>query len=407
MSRGLGFALPSSRMDLQNLRILFVHSGSDLYGASRSLLRLSSRLVKDGEVVRVVLPYDGPLVSALKEKNVSVVIQKTLPIIERQKVRSVFGVFQILFNVIFSTLGLLKILRQFKPHLIHTMTAVILTSGLAAKLMHIPHIWHVRESFAEFGKLWRFYQKYMLWLSSKIICVSTPIAEQFAQYGHTQKIEVIHNGFPAAEFAGVSEDRVNQFRSKYAVTGITCLVGVVGRIKYQRKGQEVFVKAAGLLRNKFPNAFFLCIGSPFPGNESHLVNLQNLIRELNLDSYVLYTGDVEDIKAAIAALDVLVLSSVQLEPFGGVIVEAMALSRPVVATNIGGSIEQVVDGVTGYLVDPGDAQSLAIGIGNLLDSPERRRIFGENGRARFLEKFEFETFYRKILNLYEGIIAHG
>ena len=402
----MGFALPSSRMDFQNLRILFVHSGSDLYGASRSLLRLSSRLVKDGEVVRVVLPYDGPLVSALKEKNVSVVIQKTLPIIERQKVRSVFGIFQILFNVIFSTLGLLKILRQFRPHLIHTMTAVILTSGLAAKLMHIPHIWHVRESFAEFGKLWRYYQKYMLWLSSKIICVSTPVAEQFEQYKNSRKIQVIHNGFPIDEFAGVSDDRVDQFRSKYAGAGITCLVGVVGRIKFQRKGQEVFVKAASLLRNKFPDVRFLCIGSPFPGNESHLVNLQRLIRELGLENYVLYTGDIEDIKAAIAALDILVLSSPQPEPFGGVVVEAMALSRPVIATKIGGSIEQVVEDVTGYLVEPGNAESMAIGIESLLNSPERRHRFVENGRARFLEQFEFEKFYQKILNLYEGVIAH-
>ena len=377
-----------------------------MYGASRSLLRLSSRLVKDGEVVRVVLPYEGPLVSALKEKNVSVVIQKTLPIIERPKVRSVFGIFQILFHIIFSTLGLLKILRQFKPHLIHTMTAVILTSGLAAKLMHIPHVWHVRESFAEFGKLWRYYQKYMLWLSSKIICVSTPVAEQFDEYKNSGKIQVIHNGFPIDEFASVSDDRVDQFRSKYAASGITCLVGVVGRIKFQRKGQEVFVKAASLLRNKFPDVRFLCIGSPFPGNESHLIKLQQLIQELDLENYVLYIGDVEDIKAAIAALDILVLSSVQPEPFGGVVVEAMALSRPVVATKIGGSIEQVVEDVTGYLVEPGNAKSMAFGIESLLNSPERRRSFGENGRTRFLEQFEFEKFYQKIINLYERVIVH-
>ena len=388
------------------MRILFVHSGSDLYGASRSLLRLSSRLVKDGEVVKVVLPYDGPLVSALKEKNVNVVIQKSLPILERQKVRSIFGIFQILLNVIFSTFGLLMISRQFKPHLIHTMTAVILTSGPAAKLMHVPHIWHVRESFAEFGKLWLYYQKYMLWLSSKIICVSTPVAEQFEGYKNSGKIQVIHNGFPIDEFAELTADRVEQFRSKFGGPGITCLIGVVGRIKFQRKGQEVFVQAASLLRNKFPDVRFLCIGSPFPGNESHLINLQRLIRELDLENYVLCIGNVEDIKAAIAALDILVLSSVQPEPFGGVVVEAMALSRPVVATRIGGSIEQVMDNVTGYLVEPGNAKSMAIGIERLLNAPERRRSFGENGRARFLELFEFEKFYQKILNLYEGVIVH-
>jgi glycosyltransferase involved in cell wall biosynthesis len=135
--------------------------------------------------------------------------------------------------------------------------------------------------------------------------------------------------------------------------------------------------------------------------------LLHLIQELSLEDSVIYTGDVEDIKPAIAALDVLVLSSAQPEPFGGVVVEAMALSRPVVATCIGGSIEQVVDGVTGYLVKPADPLSMAAGIEKLLESPEQRRLFGENGRARFVEKFEFESFYRKILGLYQKVTAMG
>jgi glycosyltransferase involved in cell wall biosynthesis len=283
------------------------------------------------------------------------------------------------------------------------MTAVILSSGLAAKMARIPHIWHVRESFGEFGPLWRFYQRYMVWLSTKIICVSTPIAGQFEQK-NLEKIHVIHNGFPVDEFPAIKPDRVDQFRVRYGVSEARYLIGVVGRIKFQRKGQEVFVKAAHLLRDKFPDARFLCIGSPFPGNESHLVQLLSLIRELGLDGYVLYTGDVEDIKAAIIALDILVLPSVQPEPFGGVVIEAMALSRPVVATAIGGSIEQVVDGVTGYLVRPGDPDSLASAIEKLLAADEHRRAVGEAGRKRFLETFEFKPFYQKILDLYKQVI---
>jgi glycosyltransferase involved in cell wall biosynthesis len=88
-------------------------------------------------------------------------------------------------------------------------------------------------------------------------------------------------------------------------------------------------------------------------------------------------------------LDILVLSSAQPEPFAGVVVEAMALSRPVVATRIGGSVEQVVDGVTGYLVKPGDPEAMADGIEKLLASPDRRHLFGESGHTRFLENFEF------------------
>lgn len=390
-------------MNVRDLRILFVHSGADLYGASRSLLRLSSRLILDGAVVKVLLPYDGPLVQALTENGVDVVIHSSLPVIERQRVRTASGVFRLLVSFVVSLVELLKLTRQFHPNLIHTMTAVILSPCIVAKLANIPHVWHVRESFGEFGNLWRFYQRYMIWFSTKIICVSTPIAEQFEMDRASNKIHVIHNGFPLSEFSNVDLALVETFRSRYLGRNINCLVGIVGRIKYQRKGQEIFVQAAKFLRDKFPDVRFLCIGSPFPGNESHLSNLLTLIRELALDDYVLYTGEAENVKAAIAGLDILVLASAQPEPFAGVVVEAMALSRPVVATSIGGSTEQVLDGVTGYLVPPSDPSSMAKAIEKLLQSTERRNMFGQNGRMRFLEHFEFEPFYQRILGVYAQI----
>lgn len=399
MRKVLGFGRIETIM--KPSRILFVHSGSDLYGASRSLLRLSSRLVRDGVQVKVVLPHNGPLCPLLEENGVMVEIQRFLPVIERQKLTGIRGTLQLFVKFILSTTSLVHLIRKFRPDLVHSMTAVILSPGPAALMAGVPHIWHIREFFGEFGRLWKVYQKYLTFFSTKIICVSTPVAEQFDRFGHSQKILVIHNGFPADEFENVTCERVENFRARHLPPGSKYLVGVVGRIKFHRKGQEVFVRAASLLRDQFPEARFLCIGSPFPGNESHLTNLLHLISELGLEDYVEYTGDIGDIKAAIKGLDVLVLASTQAEPFGGVVIEAMALSRPVVATNIGGSQEQVVDGVTGYLVQPGSPESMAEGIGKLLESAGLRQEFGQRARIRFLKEFEFELFYRKILDVYQ------
>lgn len=386
-------------------RILFIHSGSDLYGASRSLLRLSSRLVGDGAVVKAVLPQNGPLVLELRKIGVDVDVQKSLPVIERQKLRNLMGLVQLSAKFVLSIIYLLWLIKQFKPDIVHTMSSVILSSGPVAKLAGVSHIWHVREFFGEFGVMWRYYQKYILQFSTRIICVSTAVAEQFEHFKHNSIIHVIHNGFPVDEFLDITPNRVKEFRSKYATSGVNYIVGVVGRIKFQRKGQEIFVRAASLLHDKFPDARFLCIGSPYPGNEAHLANLLSLIKELHLEGYVIYTGDVDDIKAAIKALDILVLSSVQPEPFGGVVVEAMALGRPVVATATGGSLEQVADGVTGYLVEPGNPESMAEAIGKLLEAPDQARQFGQSGRRRFLDQFEFEPFYKTMLSLYEKVIG--
>jgi glycosyltransferase involved in cell wall biosynthesis len=394
----------SIKMDLLGFRILFVHNGSDLYGAGRSLLRLSSHLAHGGATVLTVLPYYGPLSDALRSAGVEVLIQQNLAVIERKKIHGFFGVMRFAIGTLLSVINLLILIKKFKPHLIHTMTSVTPSPGLAAKLGGIPHIWHVREWFGEFGKWWKYYQVYMGWLSSKIICVSTPIAEQFEPVLRGHKVVVIHNGFPIEEFEYPSSERIQAFKKRFSLENKLVLVGVVGRIKFRRKGQEVFVNAAYLLKDRFPDVRFLCIGSPFPDNQSHLEKLLNLIHERNLEDYVIYTGDVEDVKAAISALDVLVLSSAQPEPFAGVVIEAMALSRPVIATRIGGSIEQVEDGITGYLVEPGDVESMAVGLEKLLEDPGRRRLFGENGRVHFLEQFEFEPFYQKILDLYNQVV---
>jgi glycosyltransferase involved in cell wall biosynthesis len=351
-----------------------------------------------------VLPYRGQLFEELHAGGVGVVIHADLAVIGRNQMKHLTRVIRLALSMMTSTFHLYNLIRDFKPQLVHTITSVLPTSGLAAKLAGVPHIWHVRESFGEFGALWKYYQRFMVWSSTAIVCVSTPIAEQFSAHILGRKVYVIHNGFPANEFGPVDAGRVNKFKATYSLERAEALIGVVGRVKYLRKGQEIFVEAARLLRPRHPNVRFLCIGSPFPGNEAHLQNLLRLIGDYGLEHYVIYTGDVEDVKAAIAALDVLVLSSVQPEPFAGVVIEAMALARPVVATGTGGSIEQVVDGVTGYLVKPEDPQSMAAAIEKLVQSPDHRRALGENGRARFLEKFEFETFYERILELYKQVI---
>ena len=390
--------------NLKGLRLLFVHSGSDLYGASRSLLRLSARFVVDGSKVTVIVPHAGPLVTELSDRGVNVLIQPDLAVVERNKIGSFWNLLDLLVSVFSSTYNIRKVISEFKPDLVHSMTSVVLSAGPAAALSGIPHIWHIRESFGEFGGLWKIYQFYLSLFSSKIICVSRPIADQFSSKMRERKITVIHNGFPRSEFEEVSGERIREFLEKYLIIDAKPLVGVVGRIKYRRKGQEIFVHAAGILRNRFPNARFLCIGSPFPGNEIHLEELLRLIDEQGLKGYVIYTGDIWDVKAAISSLDVLVLSSIEPEPFAGVVVEAMALKRPVVATSVGGSLEQVVDGSTGYLVEPGNSKSMAEAIGKLLESPSKAQEFGQNGQSRFLEKFEFEPFYRKILDLYDQVL---
>jgi glycosyltransferase involved in cell wall biosynthesis len=188
------------------MRILFVHSGADLYGASRSLLRLIARLQCDGHEAVVVLPYEGPLLELLRAQDVRTLIHRSLPIVTRPAVRSPRGLAELALNIPRSTHWLGALIREFRPDVVHTNTALILTPGLAARLANIPHVWHVREFFSEFPSFWKKYQWYMDAFADRIVCVSSAVAEQFHPKIRRRKVAVIHDGFPQSGYASFARD---------------------------------------------------------------------------------------------------------------------------------------------------------------------------------------------------------
>jgi glycosyltransferase involved in cell wall biosynthesis len=378
------------------MTFLFSHNNADLYGASRSLLRLTSRLVTDGHTVSVILPYSGALSGALESAGVRCVFIPGLAVVERSAFKTLPGLFSFLFRLPVSVFRICSLIRKTRPDLVHSNTSVMLPSAVAAKLCGIPHVWHIREFYSDFPSFWKIYQRVMAFCSSKIICVSTPVQLQFAEAPRTKTV-VLHNGFPAEEFAPVSPERVAAFRKENHLTAPK-LAGVIGRLKLKRKGQETFIAAAQQIAQKHPDAQFVLIGSVFPGNEEHEIELRRLAEPLG--DQVRFTGDVEDIKAAYAALDVVVMPSGMPEPFGGVAIEAMAMSRPVIASDIGGSPEQIEDGKTGILFPPEDAGALASALDQLLSDTALARAMGASGRTRFEERFEFEPFYREMIGIY-------
>ena len=382
------------------MKILFIHSVTDLYGASRSLLRMASRLAREGHLVYAVLPEEGVLATELRAADIEVTVQPGLACISRQLLKDWKRTIYFPIRIVLSCVRTAKLARAIRPDIIHSNTALILPGGIVGKVLHIPHIFHVREIFSEVN-LWPLYQWFLYLFSDCIVCNSSATAAQFRPL-FKSKMRVVHNGYPAGEFLPVPHYRVQRFRRRYGLNGHQ-IVGLVGRIRFGRKGQDVFLKAAALLAPRFPNVKFLCIGSPFPGNEEHLQRFHLLVNQLGLNEVVICTGDVEDVKTAYAALDVSVQPSVLPESFGGVVVESMAMGTPVIATAIGASPELIEDEVSGLLVEPNNPDMLASAIERLLsDFPLRQRL-GKAGKERYLQKFEFEVFYSKMVLLYASM----
>jgi glycosyltransferase involved in cell wall biosynthesis len=386
------------------MKVLFVHDPPDLYGASRSLLRMASRLSTDGHTVLVVLSEDGTLGTKLRDSGVQVVHCPLLAVLKRKNAGSMTGLARLFGKFVWSTFDLFRLTGKFRPDLVHSNSAVVLPAALVARVRRIPHIWHMREIFSDFPKVWNIYQWYIAAFSDRIVCVSQAVAEQFHGRIRDGRVVVLYDGIPAAEFSDVCLAKVHAFRNQFRLNG-NLLVGLVGRIKIGRKGQDILLDAAAQIKPQFPNTRFLLIGSPFPGNEDHLTRLQKLITEKSLDRQVIYTGEVEDLKTAYAALDISVQPSVLPEAFGLVITESMAMGKPVIASRSGGAIEQIEDGVNGILVEPGDPEELAAALEKLHNDPVLRARLGVSGRATFIQKFEFEMFYDKLRMMQSVVIA--
>jgi glycosyltransferase involved in cell wall biosynthesis len=381
------------------IRILYVHNSADIYGASRSLTRLLSGLNRRRFEPTVVLPGPGPLERLIQSTNVTVFLDPTLAIVDRYTNR-----FRLLCHRFpISTWRLYRLIRNRGIGLVHTNTAVMFSPALAAKLAGVPHVWHVRESFEEFrGGLWQIYSGYMRAMSDKIVCVSNAVAQQF---GKSEQALVLHNGVSLDEFAVDQASLRSDFRLRFGIDQRDFVAACIGRIKWKRKGQEDVVRAAALLRDDGTPVTLLIVGEPWPGNESHLQRLRALVSELDLQQHVVFTGELSDARQVYAASDLIVLPSAQPEPFAGVVLEAMAMRKPVVATAIGGSLDQVVDGQTGYLVPPAAPRALAEKIRAIKDDPELGTRLAEAGMDRVRTHFGIQQMVAKLETIYADVLT--
>jgi glycosyltransferase involved in cell wall biosynthesis len=170
------------------------------------------------------------------------------------------------------------------------------------------------------------------------------------------------------------------------------------------KRQEDFIVAATLVHPLFPKAHFLMVGGEITSSYGQF--LQALSRRLGATDYIVWTGFLENPIPLLQQLDIVVLSS-RDEPFGLVVIEAMAAAKPVVGTLSGGIPEIIVDGETGLLVPPESPRELAEAISTLLQNPDMARTMGQAGRQRVERYFLLDQYVDNIEKIYLELLGSG
>ena len=179
------------------------------------------------------------------------------------------------------------------------------------------------------------------------------------------------------------------------------IIGVLGRLD-PGKGQEVFLRAIPQVIKHHPQTLFVIAGDETAGEPGYKASLKKICREIGADRHVQFIPFTDDVPRLMAALDIFVLPSFA-ETYGLVVIEAMAMEKPVVATNAGGVPEILIDGKTGLLVEPRNADAIAHAIVKILDDDKLRVAIGSSARKDALRRFSMDSCVDGMLGLFAAL----
>jgi glycosyltransferase involved in cell wall biosynthesis len=283
----------------------------------------------------------------------------------------------------------------------------------AARMMRVPFLTSWYKGFREQNGLKRLYNSVMV-RGERVIAVSDQIAELITErYGTpSDRIAVVPASVDVDRFdpASVSPERIEAVRQSWEVTDDTKVILVVGRM-IRRKGHDVVVRAVRRMRD-MGLADFLCVFvGEDQGRTRYVGELWDLVLETDSADLIRMEGAAVDLPAAFAAATVVVSASVQAEGLQRAILEAQAMARPVVVSELGAGRDVVLappmvaeDRMTGLRFSAGDDAALAAAVIRLFTFPERvRRAIGMRGREWVLAHFNDRIVAKRMLELYADI----
>jgi len=215
------------------------------------------------------------------------------------------------------------------------------------------------------------------------------------------KVHVVRYGL--GEEAVGRREMGGKIRRTLGCVGHEPLVGMVAQLS-PGKRQDLFLRAAQMVSKQIPGCRFVLSGANV--DRGYANRIHDLIRDLGLEMRVQVTGFFHDIPSLMQALDVVVVPSDE-EAFGLVLLEAMANSRPLIASDSGAIPEIVAHDINGLLFRPGDPDSLARAITDLLCYPEKGKEMGRRGECIFRERFTLEREVTETEKLYEYLLSNG
>jgi len=379
------------RRQKEKLTILFLIGSLELGGAERQMAMLIRSLVGLGVNCHLfVLESPGPVYASLKGIDLAIHDGS-------YRRKSVF--FEKVIRLFRAQFTLFRVLAKIRPDVIHAYLPLTNFMGaLAGRLSGVPLVITSRRALGTHQdryKGWRVFDILSFRLSHLVTVNSRAVGQDtlIRDLGDPSKVSVIYNGIDALPFESGRSKREAVRRALGIAPKEKVVISIANLIPY--KGLADLIEAAAVVSARMPQVKFLLIGEDRGIQEK----LEEKSRRLGVSQQVVFLGQRLDVPDLLAAGDLLALSSHE-EGFSNVILEAMAAGLPVVATDVGGNREAVLDGITGWLVAPRDPAVMADRILDLLSDQEKAAAWGRRGQDRVKEAFTIDGMVEAHMRLY-------
>lgn len=401
-----------------NVVFLEASSGNVVGGSLTGMLELLRGIDRSRISPTVVLYEHKPCIADLETAGIPVVVfaRKRLPKAHALQQRPAYSrakrlgpvsallgfartTATLLLETMPAALRLRRTLAAVKPDLIYVCNGFRGNADaiVAARLLDVPCVVHAK-GFDKFSWVERAVSRTV----AGCVCMTRAI-EDHCRAGAMKAgfFEVVYDGLDLAAFRPCRT--ATEVRAELGIAEDAEVAGVVGNLQ-EWKGQRVLVEALDLLQKARPRLVVLLVGGVHRSGAAYAEGVKALAESRGLASRVLWTGARPDVPDVMNAMDVVVHTSVRGEPFGRVIIEGMAVGRPVVATRAGGVPEFVHDGEDAVLVAPGDAAALARCLDRLLDDAAERERLARGGRAS-AERFALPRHVAAMTSVFERAVA--